>query len=104
MGEKECVDQNFRLNSRCATFPLLFGVPEIMGYENSKDRKEKKPTFKKQWFIYYLSGCHIVENELFLQFLRWIVEELNSYSKKRFFFSTFGEEYLAIYLNNNKNK
>ncbi|MHA2357721.1 MAG: hypothetical protein ACXABK_03000 [Candidatus Heimdallarchaeaceae archaeon] len=29
-----CTNDEYRLSSRCAAFPLLFGVPEKMGHKN----------------------------------------------------------------------
>lgn len=93
-----CINDEYRLNTRCASFPLIQGDPKQMGHKNLYDfqKEEKSKEMQKQWFIYHLENCLILQNEIIFNNLRWIVEDINRNQKLNFFFMSYGEENLMV--------
>ena len=97
--EKGCVDDSFRLSSRCASFPVIYGNPVKMGYktyfggftlvENSNE---------DIWFIIDFEDCILLQNELIFHSLRWIIDDINSGRKIRSYTLSFEETSLSIFL------
>ena len=96
--KKGCTNDEYRLNTRCASFPLIHGNPNQMGYSNMYDiqRKEKLEKEKKHWFFFDLENCLILQNEIIFNNLRWVIEDINHNRNLRFFTMSFGEENLII--------
>lgn len=97
--ETGCSDDSFRLSSRCASFPVIYGDPNRMGYtlnfDNLLDLDEKSG---ERWFIIDLYECLLLQHELIFHSLRWMIEEINLRHDIRSIFVSFGEYQLQIYL------
>ncbi len=93
-----CTNDEYRLKSRCASFPLIQGNPKTMGHKNIYDiqNQEIPEEFQKQWFFYDLENCLILQNEIVFNSLRWVIEDINRSKKLRFFVMSYGEENLIV--------
>lgn len=82
-----CTNQEFRLSTRCASFPLLFGSPSLMGHADNKpsDRVSNKEIKDKVWFIYVYPECVLQQDEILFNNLRWILDDINYDQKISFF-------------------
>ena len=100
-----CTNNEYRLQSRCASFPLLFGFPEKMGHANfsGKLNEGKKSIGKKEWFIFDLSDCLLQQNELLFNTLRWIIEDINNGKDISWYFMRYDENEITIMVNKEQN-
>ena len=73
-----CTNHDYRLNSRCTSFPLLYGNPEKMGHMNFWNDFDYQPeTEEGKWFIFNHEFCLIQQQDVLFNNLRWFVEEIN---------------------------
>jgi len=98
-SKKGCIDDSFRLSSRCASFPVIFGNPKKMGYKTyfksfGNDLKEDEQC----WFIIDFEECFILQDELLLHDLRWMIEDINSGRGAVSFFVSFGDNQLSVFI------
>jgi len=93
-----CINDEYRMKTRCASFPLIQGNPKKMGHKNLYGilQGELPKKDQKQWFIYHLEDCLILQNEIIFNNLRWIIEDINHNVQLRFFFISYGEENLIV--------
>ena len=105
LDSQGCTNNEYRLQSRCASFPLLFGVPEKMGYSNSSGKLNGGTfsTNKKEWFIFDLSECLLQQNELLFNTLRWIIEDINNGKDICWYFMKYDENEISITLSKKEN-
>lgn len=97
--ETGCVDDSFRLSSRCASFPVIFGNPKKMGYSTFYSSfSNLNESNEDRWFIVDFDKCILLQNELFFHNLRWMIEDINSGRKIESFSVSFGEDLLAVFL------
>ena len=94
-----CVDDSFRLSSRCASFPVIYGNPKEMGYKTyfSVFRTENREE-QKNWFIVDFEDCIILQDELLLNSLRWMIHDINSGNKLASFMVSFGDNHLSVFI------
>lgn len=98
LGKQGCMDDTYRLASRCASFPLLYGKPRETGYleiEAIKGYRERN----KRWFISTFEECAILHNERLYQALRWAVFDLQKNGKIMFFHMGFEKNTLSLFKN-----
>ncbi len=95
-----CVDDSFRLSSRCASFPVIYGNPKKMGHKaifgNLSNIAE---TDRDRWFIIDFEDCTLLHNELILNNLRWFLDDFDNGTNIQSFTVSFGETSLAVYIN-----
>ncbi len=92
-----CQNEEYRLNSRCTSFPILYGNPEKMGHNNLWGNLESLDRSKdKQWFLLEFDKCLLLQDEKFLHQLRWIIEDINNGQEILGFVVGFDKETLTI--------
>jgi len=96
LGKDGCSNQEFRKNSRCISFPILFGNAKRMGLSTLLDYQEKD-TEKQEWFIFFYSKCKILSDSRLLNCLRHALRLINS-KKHSFIFFSFMDKTLLIYV------
>ncbi len=97
--ETGCVDDSCRLSSRCASFPVIYGNPKKMGYRTSFNLLSNEGELSgDRWFIIDFDKCILLQNELILHNLKWMLEDINSEKEVVSFFVSFGETSLSIFL------
>ncbi len=98
LGQNGCVDDEYRLNSRCASFPILYGTPKEMGYHDIEAIEEDLEG-RKRWFISTFNQCAILNNERLYQYLRWVMFDLQKNGKKLMFFHAgFEKNTLSLFI------
>ncbi len=100
-----CTNNEYRLQSRCASFPLLFGNPDQMGHENLSGKLNENmiSSSNKGWFVFDLSDCILQQNEMMFNTLRWIIEDINNGKDISWYFMKYGENEISITVNNEEN-
>jgi len=94
-----CVNNTFRLNSRCSSFPVIYGDQIKMGYEtNFHDILNLEKEENNKWFILNFDECILLQNEFFFHNLRWMLEDINSGREIQSFSVSFGEDQLAVFV------
>ena len=97
--KKGCTNEEYRINSRCSSFPIIFGIPQNMGYDDlSSLSLEPKNKDQKKWFFYPLDQCLILQNELLFNALRWVLADTNSEKVTDWFFLQIGDVRVDFYL------
>ena len=93
-----CTNNTFRLSTRCASFPILLGIPSLMGHRDNKpsDRIIDKEAKDKIWFIYDYPECVLQQDEILFNNLRWILDDINSEQKITFFHVQIEERELSL--------
>lgn len=96
-----CTNNEFRLESRCASFPLLFGNPDQMGHNNFSGKLNESIVSSrgKEWFIFDFCDCLLQQNELIFNSLRWIIEDINNGRDISWYFMKYDENELSISVN-----
>lgn len=74
-----CTNEEYRLDSRCTSFPLLYGDPEKMGHTNfwNEFNESSAKDEKSIWFIFNHEYCLIQQQDVLFNNLRWFIEEIN---------------------------
>ena len=100
-----CTNNEFRLQSRCASFPLLFGNPDKMGHTNISGKLNKSTIYSKskEWFIFDLSDCLLQQNEMIFNTLRWIIEDINNGKDISWFFMKYEQNELSLTVTKSEN-
>lgn len=82
-----CTNDDYRLNSRCTSFPLLYGNPEKMGHINfwNEFHSSNNSESNSKWFIFNHEYCLIQQQDILFNDLRWFVEEINKGNEIRFY-------------------
>jgi len=97
--ETGCVDEGFRLSSRCASFPVIYGNPKKMGYKTSFSYFSNTHELNEdRWFIIDFEECILLQNELIFHNLKWMIDDINSGREMQSFSVSFGENLLAVFL------
>jgi len=92
-----CQNEEYRLNSRCTSFPILYGNPEKMGHNNLWGNLVPLTRPKeKQWFLIEFDQCLLLQSEKFFHQLRWILEDINNGREMSGFVVSFDKETLTI--------
>jgi len=92
-----CKNEDFRLHSRCASFPLLFGNVEKLGYPTLHTITNTK---NNSWFIFPLEECILLQDEIIFNNLRWLLSDVNESRKITWFFLQMNERKLELYFDN----
>ncbi len=94
--EHGCTNHTFRLSTRCASFPILFGSPSKMGHRDNKPSDRFTNNETKVWFIYNYPECVLQQDEILFNNLRWILDDINSGQNISFFHVQFEGSELSI--------
>lgn len=94
--EHGCINHTFRLSTRCASFPILFGSPSLMGHRDNKPSNRISNKEAKVWFIYAYPECVLQQDEILFNSLRWILDDINSGQNISFFHVQFDESELSL--------
>ncbi len=92
-----CSNDDFRVRSRCSSFPIVYGDPESMGHKDLWGNiLSSEITDKNKWFIIEFDKCLLLQNEVFFHNLRWILEKINNGEKITGFVVSSEDATLAI--------
>ena len=93
-----CTNDEYRLNSRCTSFPLLYGNPEKMGHKNfwNEFHCSEKSESNSKWFIFNHEHCLIQQQDILFNNLRWFVEEINKGNEISFYAIKYQDMELTI--------
>ncbi|MCG3216495.1 MAG: hypothetical protein KAS63_07220 [Candidatus Heimdallarchaeota archaeon] len=93
-----CSNHEYRSKSRCASFPLLFGQPTLMGHNDFTGKILEPCRFERNkiWFLFKLDKCLIQQNEILFNSLRWIIEDINNEREINWFFVKYNDKELSI--------
>ena len=93
-----CTNHEFRLSTKCAYFPLIYGMPLKMGYRDDSpiETNSFDSSNKNTWFIYEYPECLIQQNEILMNNLRWVLADINCGKKISFFTVQFEEQHLTL--------
>jgi len=96
--KKGCTNEEYRLKTRCASFPIIKANLRQMGHINVWDiqKDETSNEHQDQWFIFDSENCLIQQKEILFNSLRWVVKDINQNKILRFFSMSYGEENLII--------
>ncbi len=74
-----CSNEDFRVRSRCSSFPIVYGNPESMGHKDLWGNISSTRTdCNNKWFLIEFEKCLLLQDEVFFHHLRWIIEEINN--------------------------
>ena len=92
-----CTDDSHRLNTRCASFPVIYGNPKLMGHKNIYGKLSVQDHIEKEiWFLLNFKDCLLLQKELIFNNLRWILDDLNNGSKIDSFTVGFEDIYIIV--------
>ena len=96
--ETGCTNHNFRLSSRCASFPLIQGNPTKMGYQYNtlSDNCYDEGIDKNIWFIFEYHECLLQQDEILLNNLRWILDDINDGLELTFYHAQIGDREISL--------
>ena len=99
-SQSGCTDDSYRLNTRCVSFPVLYGKPNLLGHKNVYGQiLNNKEIEQKIWFLMDFEKCIIQQKELLFNNLRWILEDINNGRNIESFSVSFEDISLVINLN-----
>ena len=93
LGPNGCTNTEFLENSRCISFPILYGNPEDLGY---KDLLTPVTSKSKYWFIVFEPKCLLLQHEKIANSLRQTLKMVNDEENFRIAYFQFGEENLLV--------
>ncbi|NPD88134.1 MAG: hypothetical protein HGN29_05405 [Asgard group archaeon] len=93
-----CTNDEYRLNSRCTSFPLLYGDSEKMGHMNfwNDFHCSSNSERNSKWFIFNHEHCLIQQHDILFNNLRWLIEEINKGNEINFYVVKYHDIELTI--------
>ncbi len=104
LGPNGCTNLEFRMNSRCISFPVIYGNPTMMGHKDLLSIEDevhitKKETIKQKekWFILLFTRCKLLQDEHLNLCLRQSLRLLNE-GKATFYCCSIEGKSLTLFL------